>query len=128
MVGVTSLGTGVAVAGVVNALSNLGGQLVEPRAARPRNRKDRGPTAGVRVRKGMHDIGDELGKIDWEAAGQNAEQMLTSTTMQVKPLAESVKEIAAAINSFNEGKPAEALRNLDGGSEPARAASRPDAG
>jgi hypothetical protein len=57
------------------------------------------------VRKGMHDIGDELGKIDWKAAGQNAEQMLTSTTMLVKPLAESVKEIAAAIKSFNEGKP-----------------------
>lgn len=70
------------------------------------------------VRKGMHDIGDELGKIDWKAAGQNAEQMLTSTTMLVKPLAESVKEIAAAIKSFNEGKPAEALRHLDGGSGP----------
>ncbi|MGU3421361.1 hypothetical protein [Methylobacterium sp. D54C] len=70
------------------------------------------------VRKGMHDIGDELGKIDWKAAGQSAEQMLTSTTMLVKPLAESVKEIAAAIKSFNEGKPAEALRHLDGGSGP----------
>jgi hypothetical protein len=70
------------------------------------------------VRKGMHDIGDELGKIDWKAAGQNAEQMLTSTTMLVKPLAESVKEIAAAIKSFNEGKPAEAMRHLDGASGP----------
>jgi len=70
------------------------------------------------VRKGMHDIGDELGKIDWKSAGQSAEQMLTSTTMLVKPLAESVKEIAAAIKSFNEGKPAEAMRHLDGGSGP----------
>lgn len=70
------------------------------------------------VRKGMHDIGDELGKIDWKAAGQSAEQMLTSTTMLVKPLAESVKEIAAAVRSFNEGRPAEALRHLDGGSGP----------
>jgi hypothetical protein len=70
------------------------------------------------LRQGMHDIGDELGKIDWQTAGKNAEQMLTSTTMLVKPLAESVKEIAAAIRSFNEGKPAEALRHLDGGSGP----------
>ena len=70
------------------------------------------------VRKGMHDIGDELSKIDWKSAGQSAEQMLTSTTMLVKPLAESVKEIAAAIKSFNEGKPAEAMRHLDGGSGP----------
>ncbi|MCJ2099189.1 phage tail tip lysozyme [Methylobacterium sp. E-046] len=70
------------------------------------------------LRQGMHDIGDELGKIDWKAAGQSAEQMLTSTTMLVKPLAESVKEIAAAIKSFNEGKPAEAMRHLDGGSGP----------
>ncbi|KAA0113512.1 hypothetical protein CIW48_29600 [Methylobacterium sp. P1-11] len=70
------------------------------------------------VRKGMHDIGDELGKIDWKSAGQSAEQMLTSTTMLVKPRAESVKEIAAAIKSFNEGKPAEALRHLDGASGP----------
>jgi hypothetical protein len=70
------------------------------------------------LRQGMHDIGDELNKIDWQTAGKNAEQMLTSTTMLVKPLAESVKEIAAAIRSFNEGKPAEALRHLDGGSGP----------
>jgi hypothetical protein len=70
------------------------------------------------VRKGMHDIGAELGAIDWKSAGQSAEQMLTSTTMLVKPLAESVKEIAAAIKSFNEGKPAETLRHLDGGSGP----------
>ena len=70
------------------------------------------------LRQGMHDIGAELNAIDWKAAGQSAEQMLTSTTMLVKPLAESVKEIAAAIKSFNEGKPAEALRHLDGGSGP----------
>ncbi|MCJ2093264.1 hypothetical protein MKK67_12300 [Methylobacterium sp. J-072] len=70
------------------------------------------------LRQGMHNIGAELGAIDWKAAGQSAEQMLTSTTMLVKPLAEGVKEIAAAIKSFNEGKPAEALRHLDGGSGP----------
>ena len=77
------------------------------------------------VRKSMHDIGDELSKIDWKAAGQSAEQMLTSTTMLVKPLAESVKEIAAAIKSFNEGKPAEAMATSTAAAA-ARPPARPD--
>jgi hypothetical protein len=70
------------------------------------------------VRQSMHDIGAELAKIDWAAAGKSAEQMLLSTTALVKPIAESVREIAAAIRSFNEGKPLEALRHLDGGHGP----------
>jgi hypothetical protein len=59
----------------------------------------------------MHDIGHELGQVGWRPAAQ----MPTSTTMLVKPLAESVREIAT-IRSFNEGKPAGVLRHLDGGS------------
>ena len=70
------------------------------------------------LRQGMHEIGDELGKIDWAGAGESAKQMLLSTTALVKPVAESVKEIAAAIRSFNEGKTLEGLRHLDGGHGP----------
>ncbi|MCJ2048681.1 hypothetical protein [Methylobacterium sp. J-070] len=80
------------------------------------------------LRQSMHDIGDELNKIDWKSAGQSAEQMLTSTTMLVKPLAEGVKEIAAAIKSFNEGKVVEGLRHLDGGSGPLARRLAPMAG
>lgn len=70
------------------------------------------------LRRGMHDIGEELGKIDWQTAGKNAEQMLLTTTALVTPLAKGVAEIAASIKSLSEGKTLEALRHLDGGSGP----------
>lgn len=70
------------------------------------------------IRSGMREIGAELGKIDWKSAGESAKDMLLSTTSLVKPLAESVREIAAAIRSFNEGNYIESFRHLDGGSGP----------
>ena len=70
------------------------------------------------LRTGLEDISRELNAIDWKGAGASAKEMLVSTTMLVRPLAESVKEIAAAIRSFNEGKYVESFRHLDGGSGP----------
>ncbi|SFM09992.1 phage tail tip lysozyme [Methylobacterium pseudosasicola] len=70
------------------------------------------------LRTGLQDIARELNAIDWKSAGDSAKQMLLSTTALVKPLADDIKEIAAAIRSFNEGKYVEAFRHLDGGSGP----------
>ncbi|MCJ2117246.1 phage tail tip lysozyme [Methylobacterium sp. J-001] len=70
------------------------------------------------LRGGLQDIARELNAIDWKSAGDSAKQMLLSTTALVKPLADDIKEIAAAIRSFNEGKYVEAFRHLDGGSGP----------
>ena len=70
------------------------------------------------LRTGLEDISRELNAIDWKGAGASAKEMLVSTTALVRPLAESVKEIAAAIQSFNNGKVIEGLRHLDGGHGP----------
>lgn len=70
------------------------------------------------LRGGLQDISRELKAIDWKGAGDSAKEMLVSTTALVKPLADDVKEIAAAIRSFNEGKYVESFRHLDGGSGP----------
>lgn len=70
------------------------------------------------LRGGLQDISRELNAIDWKGAGNSAKEMLVSTTMLVRPLADSVKEIAAAIRSFNEGNYVESFRHLDGGSGP----------
>ncbi|MCJ2125106.1 hypothetical protein [Methylobacterium sp. J-077] len=70
------------------------------------------------LRNGMREIGTELGKIPWKEAGESAKEMLLSTTALVKPMAEGVREVAAAIRSFNEGKYLETFRHLDGGSGP----------
>ena len=70
------------------------------------------------LRTGLQDISRELNAVDWKGAGESAKQMLLSTTALVQPLANSVKEIAAAIQSFNNGKVIEGLRHLDGGHGP----------
>ncbi|QGY04783.1 hypothetical protein MMSR116_24905 [Methylobacterium mesophilicum SR1.6/6] len=70
------------------------------------------------LRGGLQDIARELNAIDWKGAGASAKEMLLSTTALVQPLANDIKEIAAAIRSFNEGKYVEAFRHLDGGSGP----------
>ncbi|MGU3665059.1 phage tail tip lysozyme [Methylobacterium sp. A49B] len=70
------------------------------------------------LRTGLQDISRELNAIDWKGAGESAKQMLLATTALVTPLMNDVKEIAAAIRSFNEGKYVESFRHLDGGSGP----------
>jgi len=70
------------------------------------------------LRGGLQDISRELRAIDWKSAGDSAKEMLLATTALVKPLADDIKEIAAAIQSFNNGKVIEGLRHLDGGHGP----------
>ncbi|SDA25008.1 hypothetical protein SAMN02799622_03532 [Methylobacterium sp. UNC378MF] len=70
------------------------------------------------LRGGLQDISRELRAIDWKGAGDSAKEMLLATTALVKPLADDIKEIAAAIRSFGEGKYVESFRHLDGGSGP----------
>ncbi|KAA0122241.1 hypothetical protein CIW48_19820 [Methylobacterium sp. P1-11] len=70
------------------------------------------------LRGGLQDISHELRAIDWKGAGDSAKEMLLATTALVKPLADDIKEIAAAIASFNNGKVIEGLRHLDGGHGP----------
>ncbi|SFT24704.1 hypothetical protein [Methylobacterium sp. yr668] len=70
------------------------------------------------LRTGLEDVSRELRAIDWKGAGDSAKEMLLATTALVKPLADDIKEIAAAIRSFGEGKYVESFRHLDGGSGP----------
>lgn len=70
------------------------------------------------LRGGLQDISRELRSIDWKGAGDSAKEMLLATTALVKPLADDIKEVAAAIRSFGEGKYVETFRHLDGGSGP----------
>jgi hypothetical protein len=70
------------------------------------------------LRQSIRDIGVELGKVDWVAAGKSAEQGLKEAGETVKSLAVGVKEVAAAIGYMREGEAAQVGRSLDGASGP----------
>jgi hypothetical protein len=70
------------------------------------------------LRQGIRDIGAELGKIDWVAAGKSAEQGLKDAGEIVKSLAIGVKDVAEAIRYMREGNAAQVGRSLDGASGP----------